>query len=513
MTMHRRRFLHLAGVASAGLLSGCGGGTATPPTTQPTPVPPPTDADWRALASSLSGSLVRPDSASYDMARVVFNSRFDSVRPQAVAQCRSTDDVRTVLAFVRRFNLAVTPRSGGHGYAGYSTGTGVVIDVSPLASIQTEGDTAIIGAGAKLIDVYDQLIARGVCIPAGSCPTVGIAGITMGGGVGFLDRAHGLTCDNLISAEVVTADGRVLVGDATQHADLFWALRGGGGGNFGIVTSLTFRTHATRDVEFFDLGWDFAEARNVFAAWQDWARGLPDEVWANMVFWIPPAPGDISLSVAGLSFGSGDSLRQSLDAFVAGTGAAPLYRNQTTTDYRDLLVGGAGCPTSKVSECHLPGQTPDGLLQRSAFAASSDIFDAWLPEAGIDAMVAALRARQANGGTGGVLMDLMGGAVNRVAADATAFVHRSAAFTAQYYAPFPVGTADSVVDDAQAWAHGMRGVMQPWSSGGAYQNYIDAAITDWRTAYYGSNYTRLVQVKAAYDPDGVFRLPQGIPPR
>jgi FAD/FMN-containing dehydrogenase len=110
-------------------------------------------------------------------------------------------------------------------------------------------------------------------------------------------------------------------------------------------------------------------------------------------------------------------------------------------------------------------------------------------------------------------MDLMGGAVNHVAANATAFVHRSAVFVAQYYAPFPVGTADSIVDDAQTWAHGMRDVMQPWSSGRAYQNYVDARILDWRTAYYGANYDRLVQVKATYDPDQIFRFEQGIPPR
>jgi FAD/FMN-containing dehydrogenase len=509
--MRRRRFLKAAGAASAGLLSGCGQSTSSPSLP---PVPPPTEADWSALSAALNGDLLRPGTSGYETARVVFNARFDSIKPQAVVQCRSADDVREALAFVRRFGLAVTPRSGGHGYAGYSTGNGVVIDVAPMASIQTDGDMATIGAGAKLIDVYDQLIARGVCIPSGSCPTVGIAGITMGGGIGLLDRAHGLTCDNLLSAEVVTADGRIRTCDAGRDADLFWALRGGGGGNFGVVTSFTFRTHPIRDVEFYSLGWSFSAAREVFLAWEDWARTLPDEVWANLVFWtFAPPPNEISLSIAGLSFGEGDDLRRRLDALVAAVGAAPLYRTQTATDYRDLLIGGAGCPTSKVSECHLPGQTPDGRLERTAFAASSDIFDQWLPADGVDAMIAAIRRRHEEGGVGGVLMDLMGGAVNRVAPTATAFVHRSSVFTAQYYAPFRVGTAPAVVDDAQTWAHGMRAVMKAWSSGRAYQNYVDAAIPDWRAAYYGANYARLVQVKAAYDPDWIFRFEQGIPPR
>jgi FAD/FMN-containing dehydrogenase len=503
--MERRGFLRLTGAAAAAALSGCGSSGSMAALSE---------ADWTALAGQLTGDLLRPQSAGYDGARVVYNTRYDAVRPQAVARCRSADDVRAVLEFVRRFRLPVTPRSGGHGYAGYSTGSGVVIDVGPLNTVTTDGSTAVVGAGARLIDVYDALIARGVCIPSGSCASIGIAGITMGGGIGLLDRAHGLTCDALIAAQVVTADGRVLSCDAEREPELFWALRGGGGGNFGVTTSFTFRTHATRPVQFFSLDWSFAESLAVFAGWQSWARSLPDEIWSGLTFWAGEAPpAEISLNVHGLSLGDAGALERSLDALVARVGLPPSSRQQRSLTYRGLILDQAGCDGLTVSQCHVRGQTSDARLDRSAFAASSDIFDNWLPEAGVQALLDALSARHAPGKIGGVIFDLMGGAVNRVAPDATAFVHRNAAFTAQYLASYAPGTAAAVLDDAAQWVHGMRAVMSAWSNGRAYQNYVDPLITNWQEAYYGPNYPRLVRAKAQYDPESVFQLPQGIPPR
>jgi FAD/FMN-containing dehydrogenase len=375
-----------------------------------------------------------------------------------------------------------------------------------------DGDRATIGAGARLVDVYDQLTAKGVAIPAGSCPTVGIAGLTQGGGIGVVDRAFGLTCDRLVSATVVTADGRTRTCDATREPDLFWALRGGGGGNFGVATSFTFATHKTRDLTTFIAIYAPADALRVFSAWQDWLPTLPDTTWAQASISFGEDPASASFAVFGVCVGDEPDLRPYWTRFLDDAGAATLFANVATRSYRDTLLGSA-CGDLSVAQCHLPGQTPEGKLERVTMAASSDYFDKPMPADGVQAVIQALLARSESRRRGSALFDSMGGAIARVAPDATAFVHRKALYSVQYLAQYPPGADASVIDEAAGWVHGMRAVAAPWSSGGAYPNYVDPLLTDWRQAYYGSNYARLVSVKAQYDPDQVFRLPQGIPPR
>ena len=216
--MDRRHFLAAAGSAGLLGLDACGGSSdAAPPPPAP---PPPAAPDWTSLQAGIQGTVVLPGAAAYALAAPVFNSVYDATLPQAVVRCASASDVAAALAFARANKLAVTARSGGHGYTGNATTTGMVIDVGQMNTITPGSGTATIGAGAKLVDVYDQLSAQGVCIPSGSCPTIGIAGITQGGGIGVLDRAYGLTCDNLVSAQVVLADGSVVTCDAGTHADL-----------------------------------------------------------------------------------------------------------------------------------------------------------------------------------------------------------------------------------------------------------------------------------------------------
>jgi FAD/FMN-containing dehydrogenase len=197
----------------------------------------PTPADWTALAHDLSGQLVRPSEAFYTIARRLFDPRFDSISPAGIAYCKSPDDVATCLAFVRKFKIPVSARCGGHSYAGYSTNSGgLVVDVSRMAGVGFSGTTATVAAGTRLVDLYNSLAARGRAIPGGSCPTVGISGLTLGGGIGVVARAYGLTSDNLESVQIVTANGAIINANAKNHADLYWACRGGGGGNFGVVT-------------------------------------------------------------------------------------------------------------------------------------------------------------------------------------------------------------------------------------------------------------------------------------
>lgn len=471
----------------------------------------PSEADWRAFADRLAGTLVRPESSDYEVWRLPYNARYDAIRPRAIVRCSNADDVREAIGFVRRFGLAVAPRSGGHSYGGYSTSAGVVIDVGPMKSISVDGDRAIVGAGARLLDVYDQLIARGVAIPAGSCPSVGIAGLTQGGGIGVVDRAFGLTCDNLLSAEVVTADGRVRNCDAIREPELFWAIRGGGGGNFGVATSFTFATHQVMDLTTFSATYSPHDAGPVILEWQDWLSTLPDTIWSAAYLFFGENPSNPNFSVSGVCLGDEHDLRPYWAFFLDSTPAV-LSANVRKLSYRDTIVS-AACGELSVSECHVPGPTAEGRLKRVSMAASSDFFDRAMPLEGVQTVIGALLKRSAAGRRGAALFDSMAGAIARVAPDATAFFHRGALYSVQYLAYYAPGEAATVLDEAAEWVHGMRAIAAPWSTGGAYPNYVDPLLKDWPTAYYGGNYPRLVSVKAQYDPDQVFRLPQGIPPR
>jgi len=497
--MRRRRVL-AAGAATALGLAGCGGADDAGP-------PPRSDPDWDALSRRLQGTLLRPGSPGFAAAAPVFNTLYDSTVPAAVVRCASAADVSLALAFARRNRLPVTPRSGGHGYTGNSTTTGLVIDTGPLATISVGAGTATIGAGARLVDVYDQLCSQGVCIPSGTCPTIGIAGITLGGGVGVVGRAYGLTCDRLLSADVVLADGRLVTCDAAHETDLFWALRGGGGGNFGIVTSLTFETFATRDLVHFAASFAWADAAAVFAAWQSWPQALPDAAWAALVLGSSAAPAGVpTIQVSGWFVGTLDDFTPLWNAFLAATGATPTSQALESRSFRDAML--ASCNGRSVSQCHPAGATVDGQVPRTAFVASSDFFGAALPPAGVQAMLDAVAAQQGQRSLI-VILELMGGAIARVAPDATAFVHRDALFGAQYYLP---GVQAGHVAEARAVATGLRSAMSPWSNGQAYQNYLDPDLAGWQQAYYGANWPRLLQVKQACDPHRVFRPLQGVAP-
>src|SRR3954470_22178245 len=232
----RRKFLGLsaaAGAAAAGVaLLGEPSAAAA------------TGVDYAALKRALTGPLLRPGDAGYASAAKPYNAALGVRRPAAIARVAGADDVRTCVRRVRGHGVPLAARGGGHSYAGFSTpDNGVVVDLSALKTLTVKTDgTAVIGAGARLIDVYAALAAHGRALPAGSCPTVGIAGLTLGGGVGVLGRSYGLTADRLQRVELVTADGRVHRADAATDGDLFWASRGGGGGNFGVATSLTVST-------------------------------------------------------------------------------------------------------------------------------------------------------------------------------------------------------------------------------------------------------------------------------
>ena len=235
----------VAGTTLAGTtLAGCGSGRSRSSgpdgsATATTSGEPLDAATWQQLASSLTGHLVRPGDPTYLVDLQLYDPRYDGVRPAGIAYCASAGDVQRCVDFARQHHLAAAARSGGHSYGGYSTTTGLIVDVTGMSrvSVSAAGSggvrTATVGSGARLIDVYSGLNAQGVSIAGGSCATVGIAGLTMGGGQGVLGRLHGLTCDQLTAVELVTADGKLQTVSHAEDPDLFWACQGGGGGNFG----------------------------------------------------------------------------------------------------------------------------------------------------------------------------------------------------------------------------------------------------------------------------------------
>jgi FAD/FMN-containing dehydrogenase len=503
----RREFLEKSGraAAAAGVLG------SFPALVRLAAAAPP-DRRLRELASSIHGTVVAPGSALYDQARLLESTRFDAVHPQAVVYCTSALDVAKTLRWARKYSIHLVPRSGGHSYAGYSTTTGVVLDVSRMNGVTARSGTAVVGAGAQLIDVYSKLAARGVTIPAGSCPSVGVAGLALGGGVGYASRKLGLTCDNVKSLQVVTAAGEILTCDASHHPDLYWACRGGGGGNFGVATSFTFRTHAVSSVATYSIEWPWAQARQAVAAWQAFAPHAPDELFSVCdLLATDPGPANARAHVvsSGQFFGTEADLK-TLIAPLASTGTPTTVSTKTRT-YVEAVLFFAGCSGETVAQCHL---SPRGTVGRSTFQAKSDYVRTPLSATAIDRLVAAIDARQASPqlGRGSVLLDAYGGAINRVPKAATAFVHRDQLFAIQYIAQWAPGVAASRIAANKQWLSSLTSAMRPDVSGQAYQNYIDPGLAGWAAAYYGSNYSRLRAVKRKYDPRNTFRFAQSIRP-
>ena len=282
------------------------------------------DADWNALQGAIAGEVIVPGSPAYDEVRKPFLARFHDVRPQAVVLCRTLSDVAETVTLARRSRLQTAIRSGGHCFAGRSSSQGIVIEVTPMRSVSVSGGIARVGAGARLGHVYGSLQQHDLMVPAGSCPSVGIAGLTLGGGLGIFGRKYGLTSDHVLGAQIVLADGRVVDCDDHHDEDLFWALRGAGSGNFGVVTSFVFRTSPAPSATNLHLAWPYAHAAAVIDAWQSWAPAAPDELAASLLLRAaaeieqPP-----TVDLFGTLLGSERDAAELLDELVARAGEGP----------------------------------------------------------------------------------------------------------------------------------------------------------------------------------------------
>lgn len=479
----RRHFLKLAGAGSAAFAAGCAPG-ALEPALEP------------ASKARLTGRVVLPGDPGYEDARESYNGRF-SRHPLAIAFCQDPGDVVNAIRWANARGVPLQPRSGRHSYEAFSTPEGgLVIDVSDMRAVRVDEDrrTAVVEAGASLLTVYDALGQVGVTIPAGSCPTVGIAGLTLGGGFGALSRALGLTCDSLVAVEMVTASGDVIHADETHEQDLLWACRGGGGGNFGVVTSFKFKTHPIGDVAIFSATWRRDDLARVLDAWQTWAPYVDDRL--TCVITLYGGPDGRVRSVGQLS-GSADELRDLLGPLLAA--AEPAHLSIQSMPYLRAVGYFAGLGTDPDQWTVYQRHTQKIFKNTSAYA--YEHFGS-----GAIAVIAAQLERAPSDGCL-VMLDAYGGAVGRIPPEATAFYHRKALCSLQYQAYW------SRPEDEAAhveWVRGFRRAMLPYTRG-AYVNYIDIDIEDWPTAYHGSNLTRLEAIKARYDPQGVFRFPQSIP--
>lgn len=510
--LDRRAFLRAAGLvtglgAGSAALAACGGSTgqssqpsssrpvtstASPASTATAPAP----IDYEALAGRLSGHLLRPGQSGYGAASRSYNPLFDHRQPAAIALCGKPADVQACVTAAAASGTPIAARSGGHSYAGYSTPNGaLVVDLAGLAGVTVNPDgSMVVGAGARLIDVYSAAGNAGRAIGAGSCPSVGIAGLTLGGGIGVLGRKFGLTCDQLTSATIVTPDGVLRTASATSEPNLFWALRGGGGGNFGIVTSFTFATAPAPAMLIFSLRFPGGSVPAVLGGWQHWATSAPDELWStcNVAGGAP-----VTCTVTGTFIGSTAALNAQLSALEKATGVTPSSHYLQSKDYLDAMRHFAGCSSESTQQCHL--DIDGGKLGRESFVASSRVVTS--PIGDPDA-IAALCAGKTDLN---LVFDALGGAIGRVGADATAFPYRSALATVQIYQKLTIPQASATKVVAQT-----RDALADQFGTTGYVNYIDPAMPNWGQAYYGANLARLRQVAAQYDPHGVFSFAQAV---
>lgn len=460
-----------------------------------------TRSDWQALAASVDGDVILSDAEKFESVPPVFNARFAEVTPTAVVRCATPEDVAETLSVLRRNPMGMAIRSGGHSFAGHSSTDGLVIDVAPMSVMSVAGEFATIGAGVRLGDVYDVLEGSGVTIPGGTCPSVGIAGQTLGGGLGILGRRFGVTSDRLVSVSIVLSDGRIVECNSEHEADLFWALRGGGAGAFGVVTTLTFRTVPIPAVSNIHVTWRFSEVGRVIAAWQSWAPYGPDELAASLKVTAgetatePPSVdlyGVLQGSEADASTLVGDMLDR------CGDPASIRVEAMTYAATRDFWAR--------------LGADPDVPVEPSAptwFYARSEFFRRPLPDDAITMLVSHFTAERRDGQPRELDFMPWGGAYNRMASDETAFVHRSALFQLKHSAEVaPPNARPAAKEEAGRWVTASWNTVRPWGSGLVFPNFADPDLADWADAYYGTNRQRLSQVKRRYDPDDLFTGPQ-----
>jgi FAD/FMN-containing dehydrogenase len=465
--------------------------------------------DWGPLEGVIEGEVALPGSPAYEASRRPFNAQFHEVAPAGIVSCATPQDISEAISFARRHGLEVAMRSGGHSFAGHSSTHGVVIDVTPMRAISVSGGVATVGAGARLGEVYDALQDHGLAIPGGTCPTVGVAGLTLGGGLGILGRKYGATSDRLMGAEIVLADGRILACDEHHDGDLFWALRGAGAGNFGVVTSLVFRGVPAPEATNVHLTWPYSAAAEVIEAWQDWSPTGPDELAASLKVTITgQVDRQPSVDVYAALLATESDAVELLDELVARAGSDPVSLSQERMSFpetrRFWAELGEAREKDRDDEIAQPPE-PVYLFSKSEF------FGRPLPGEAVAVLLETFALERVQGQSRELDFMPWGGAYNRVRPNATAFVHREELFQLKHAVVVEPHASKADKEAAHRQVTRSWASVHPWGSGRVFQNFADPDLDGWADAYYGPNLDQLVRAKARYDPGNIFRFDQSLP--
>jgi FAD/FMN-containing dehydrogenase len=436
-------------------------------------------------------------SGSAAPSKVDYNASYSKrkqITPQVRVVAGSPQAVGSTIRWATTNGVSFAIRSGGHSYEGLSQSADLVIDVRGMAGIQLSPDrrSVTIGSGASLGRVYQALEPGNRAIPAGTCFPVGVAGHSLGGGFGLLGRPFGLACDSIISMEVADASGRILNVCDQENPDLFWALRGGGNGSFGVVTKFNFRTSMVNLVAKFAITWKkpAAQAAKIVLAWQEWLGNLPPAVTCTLHL-TRLAGGLIQVHLAGLSVDSQSKLLTELKRLQKLAGSPDVQSTSTMTFTRAAAIFNGG------------GSPYESVLMKG----KSDYVTAAMSEQGVMTLLNGLLNAS---GEIAVLFDSYGGAINKVASDATAFAHRGPTkYLIQYFMQWESPTA---TEANIATMRALYASMRPFVSGQSYANYCDLDLGEgYAKAYWGDNLPRLMKTKAAFDPKNIFRHAQSVP--
>ncbi|TXS39401.1 FAD-binding oxidoreductase [Streptomyces sp. or43] len=452
-----------------------------------------------SLRTALRGPVIAPGDADYDETRALYNAMIDR-RPAALAQCVDVADVRTTLAFAQDKGLDLAVRGGGHSGPGLClVEDGLTLDLSPMRWVRVDpgAGTAQVGGGSQLGDLDHATHAFGLGVPAGIMSTTGVGGLTLGGGHGYLTRAHGLTIDSLIGADVVLADGTFVTASETEHPDLFWALRGGGG-NFGVVTSFTYRLHPVNTVGVGVTVWPVDRTAEVLRWYRDFLPAAPDDLYGFFaLLTVPPAPpfpepihGQKMCGVVWCYTGDPASGRLEEALSAVNDPAAPAFHFTSPMPYPAL-------------QSMFDGLLPKGLQ----WYWRGDFFDA-ISDAAIE--VHAKYGRDLPTGLSTMHLYPVDGAAHRVAPDATPWAYRDATWSGVIAGIDPDPANAGLI---RQWCVDYWTELHPHSMGGAYVNFLgESEEPDRVRSTYRGTYDRLAAAKHTYDPDNFFHANQNIAP-
>lgn len=455
----------------------------------------------------LTGRVLHPGDPGWDGARIGFAlwAKYDENVPRVIVFCQNTQDVENAVRWATHNSVPIRIRSGRHNYEAFSSlvKDGIIIDVSEMEEVHVDSqtETAKVGAGIDMLQCFEMLGESGVTVPMATGPSVGLGGLCQGGGFGVTSRKWGLTCDNVTEFEIVTADGHAKTVNEHHHSDLFWAVRGGGGGNFGVVTSFTFKTHKIGNVAIFSIDFPWANFDNVVNAWQNWAFEAPDGLSTFIALLTTR-----NITLQGQFTPDSDAELPLISEILApmlalGPTSVNLQMLPAVIATRVVLGVDPLNPTWRVQ------QHSDNQLFKSTSAIANKPFSMDTIKLMRNCLENCPPLSAPPSQPSMIQLLSGGGQMNRVPQDATAVYFRDAHFAVQYDGYW---TAPQDGPPTIDWTENTRNALSPYTVG-AYVNYSDTRITNYLEQYYGPHLPKLVQVKQKYDPANVFTYPQGIP--